>query len=86
MAEHRATQTAYPWRATVRTAFQALVALAALAPLLIETTGLDVEQLPWLVGVVAAAAALTRIMALPQVESFLARFAPWLAAEPKDAE
>lgn len=35
--------------------------------------------------ILAVAAGITRVMALPQVERFLARFVPWLAAEPEPA-
>ena len=78
------TQVRRPWRATLRTVFQALVALAVMAPVLVEATGLQADQWPWLAGVLAVAAAITRIMALPQVEDFLARFIPFLAAQPKE--
>ncbi len=76
------TQVARPWRATVRTVVQALVALAVMAPVLVEATGLEPESLPWLAGVLAVAAAVARVSALPQVEEFLRRFVPWLAADP----
>ncbi len=77
----KATQTAYPWRATARTVFQAVIALLAAAPVLLATAGVD--------GSVGAAAtflavsgAVTRLMALPAVDDFLTRFVPWLAAQP----
>jgi hypothetical protein len=72
-----------PWRRTIRTVFQALIGLAVMAPLLVAQTGLDPAQLPWLAGVLAIAAAITRIMAIPQVEVWLQRFLPWLAARSK---
>jgi hypothetical protein len=72
-----------PWRRTIRTVFQALVGLAVMVPLLVAQTGLDPDQLPWLAGVLAVAAVITRIMALPQVEVFLQQFVPWLAARAK---
>ena len=65
------TQVRRPWRATLRTAFAALVALAAMAPVLVDAAGLDPSRLPWLAGV----------LALPGVESWLRRFVPWLAAD-----
>lgn len=77
------TQVRRPWRSTVRTLFQALVALAVLFPILVETTGLDPEDAPWLAIPLAVAAALARVMALPQVEDFLRRFLPFLAAAPR---
>lgn len=82
------TQVERPWRATLRTVFQALVALAALAPLvaaaLEEATGYDLEGVPFVVVTLAICAGLTRVMALPQVEAFLQRFLPFLSAEPKE--
>lgn len=77
------TQVRRPWRSTLRTVFQALVALAVMAPILVEATGLEAESIPWLAGVLAVAAGLTRVMALPQVEDFLQRFIPFLAAAPR---
>lgn len=77
------TQLRRPRRAVVRTVFQMFVGLCAIAPLIVAQTGLDPEQTPWLVAPLAVAAVVTRIMSVPQVESFLRRFAPWLAAAPK---
>lgn len=77
------TQVKRPWRATARTAFAGVVGFAALLPFIIQATGLDPEVYPWLAGVLAIAAAVTRIMALPQVEAFLQRFVPFLSAAPK---
>jgi hypothetical protein len=77
------TQVRSPWRATFRTAFQALVAFAVLMPLLVETAGVDPEVYPWLVAPIAVAAGFARVMALPQVETFLQRFVPFLAATEK---
>lgn len=78
------TQVRRPWRATARTLFQALVALCVLFPVLVDQTGLEAEDAPWLAIPLAVAAAVTRIMALPQVNDFLARFIPFLAAAPTD--
>lgn len=74
------TQVRRPWRTTVRSIFQALVALAVMAPLLVQTAGLDPAKVPYLAGFLVVCAAITRLMALPQVEAFLRRFAPFLAA------
>lgn len=76
------TQLRRPRRATIRTVFEAFVALCAMAPVLVATTGLQPDQLPWLAGVLGVAAVVTRIMALPQVEDFLRRYVKWLAAAP----
>ena len=74
------TQIRRPWRATLRSAFQGLVALAVMLPVLVTAAGLDPAKVPYLAGVLAVAAAITRIMALPQVDEFLARFLPFLSA------
>lgn len=74
------TQLRRPWRSTARTAFQALVALAVLFPILVQSSGLDPNTLPWLAVPLAVAAAIARLMALPQVEAFLQQFAPFLSA------
>lgn len=74
------TQTRHPWRATIRTAVAVIVALAAMLPLLVAASGLD-ETLAPVAGALAIAGAITRVMALPAVDAFLARFLPWLASE-----
>lgn len=79
------TQTRRPWRTTLRGLFQAFVGLAALAPAIAaaveEATGYDLDGVPFIVVALASCAAVTRVMALPGVEDFLARFLPFLAAE-----
>lgn len=81
------TQVRRPWRTTVRSIFQALVAFAALAPLIAaaveEATGVDLKGVPFVVLALAVCAAVTRVMAIPAVEVFLRRFVPFLAAAPK---
>ncbi|MCW2092525.1 UNVERIFIED_ORG: hypothetical protein M2328_005805 [Rhodococcus erythropolis] len=74
------TQVAYPWRATVRTGFQVGVALLTLIPVVLVTSGLSLT----VVGgqIIAVTTAVAKVMALPQVNAFIDRFAPWLAAEP----
>lgn len=79
------TQTRHPWRATVRTVFAVVVALAAMLPLLVEASGVD-ETLAPVAGALAIAGAITRVMALPAVNAFLARFVPWLAAGDESPE
>jgi hypothetical protein len=79
------TQVRRPWRTVARTVFQAAVALCVLFPVLVQTAGLDPETFPWLAVPLAVAAAVARIMALPQVEVFLRRFIPFLSAAPKES-
>ncbi|MBZ3908773.1 hypothetical protein [Streptomyces griseiscabiei] len=56
-------------RRALRTAFQALLAVAAAVPLLADTPG--VAELPFCATLVAAATALSRLMSLPSVERLL---------------
>lgn len=76
------TQVTYPWRSTARTAFQVLVAVAAVWALVVEAAGVD-QTNTVIAATVAGAAGVNRVMALPAVNDFIARFIPWLAAEPK---
>lgn len=77
------TQTRHPWRATIRTTFAVVVALAAMLPALVAASGVD-ETLAPVAGALAIAGAITRVMALPAVDAFLSRFVPWLAAGADD--
>lgn len=78
------TQVRRPWRSTIRTTFQALVALATLVPFIAAGVYDGSADYPAVVGqVLAVAAAISRVMALPGVEKFLRTFLPWLAAAPK---
>lgn len=76
------TQTEHPARATARTVFAVVIALAIGAPLLITASGVG-SDVAGVAVILAIAGAITRIMALPWTNEFLARFAPWLAAAPK---
>lgn len=78
------TQVSHPRRTTLRTAAQALIALVLMAPVLVESAGLDPAKLPWLVAPLALCAGVARVMAVPQVDAFLRRYVPWLAATPAD--
>jgi hypothetical protein len=84
VSEQAPTQVRRPWRATVRTAFQGAVAIASLTPFVV--TGIygdatdPADYAPAVAQVLAVSGAVTRVMALPQVEDFLRRFVPFLAA------
>ncbi|MFJ2470518.1 hypothetical protein [Glutamicibacter sp. NPDC087583] len=84
MSKHRAstTQTAHPWRATARTIFAALVALATMAgPIYTAIAEASPEAATGAAAVaLGIAGAITRTLALPKVEQFLRRHTPWLAA------
>jgi len=84
MAKHAAvtTQSQHPWKAVTRTILQAIVALAAAAPL-VYTAITQADPAAAAGGAAVAlgvAGAITRVMALPVVEQFLRRFLPFLAA------
>lgn len=84
MSEHRSTQTRYPWRATLRTAFAVIVGLAAALPAIVAASG--VPETSGAVSIaLGVATGITRVMALPQVDELLRKFMPWLATEPKNA-
>lgn len=75
------TQSKHPWRATARTVFAAVIALASLLPTI--ALAAHVDTLAGVTQVLAVAGAVTRVMAIPGVNEWLLRFAPFLAAEPK---
>lgn len=72
------TQEQHPWRASARTAFQFIVGLAVVLPLVLDEVA---PAAPWAAAVVAVATGITRVMAIPQVEVFLEDYFPWLAAQ-----
>lgn len=74
------TQTQHPWRATARTIAAATVAALPILPVVVDQLG--ATGLPWVAGVVAAAGALTRVLAIPAVDDWLRDYAPWLSAQP----
>lgn len=82
MEPSNTTQTRHPWRATARTIFAVVVALATLLPYVVTESGIG--TVPGVSQVLAVAAAITRVLALPQVEAFLQQFVPFLAAAPKE--
>lgn len=83
MGDHsapEATQTSHPWRATLRTLFAIVVAFAAMWALVVQAAGLD-PNTEWVVGSIAVASGITRVMALPAVDAFIRKFMPWLAPD-----
>ena len=82
MSNPTPTQVQYPWRSTVRTAFQVVVAVALTWGLVVEAAGLD-QTNAVVSATVLFASGVNRVMALPSVNALIARFVPWLAAEPK---
>lgn len=83
MSKHaRRTGPAHPWRRTARTIFAALVAAASMAPAVyVAATHHDPAAATGYAATgLAIAGAVTRVLALPVVEAFLRRFAPFLSA------
>lgn len=79
------TQVKQPWRTTVRSVFQFAVALAALLPFIATGVYENIDDAPAVVAqLLVIAAAITRVMAVPQVEDFLRNFLPFLAAQPTE--
>ncbi|MEU3917128.1 hypothetical protein [Streptomyces sp. NPDC029004] len=57
---------------TIRTVLQGVVAFALALPGIVAAAGIP-ESLPWVVGALAVAGGLARVMALPAVEQLLDR-------------
>ncbi|CAM5699878.1 hypothetical protein [Streptomyces aurantiogriseus] len=55
---------------TLRTVLQTAVGLCVLLPAVVDAAGIP-ETLPWVAGALAAAAGVTRAMALPAVQALL---------------
>lgn len=75
-------QQKHPLRATVRTAFQILVFLAAFLPVALPVLGVS-TTVGWGAVALAAALGVTRLMQTPAVEQLLQDWAPWLASAPR---
>ncbi|MEU6982724.1 hypothetical protein ABZ946_04795 [Streptomyces sp. NPDC046324] len=67
---------------TARTVLQTAVALAVVLPAIVDASGLP-ATLPWVAGALAAAGALTRVMAVPAVQNLLPS---WLRTSPGAAD
>lgn len=81
------TQSRHPWRATLRTIFQAGLAIASLAPTVAAVGGLDkLSTAPAVGQVLLVCGIITRIMAIPGVNEALRKFLPFLATDPKAPE
>ena len=85
--EDMATQNRRPWQAVLRTSIACLIGLLPILPAIAQT--LHIETVPVIASTLAVTAAVTRVLALSQVESWLRQFVPWLAADiypPRDKE
>lgn len=76
---------AHPGRRVARTMLATLTALAPILPTVVDALGVP-RTLPVVALLLGAAAGVTRALALPQVEVFLRRHAPWLSAGDVAAE
>lgn len=78
------TQARRPWHAVLRTMTAATVGILPLLPTIAEA--LDVEAVPLVVSILAVTGAITRVLAIPEVEDWLRSFAPWLAADKHESK
>jgi len=74
------SQVRRPWRTTVRTVLAATAGLVPLLPDIARELGVD--TIPAVASVLAIVAASTRIFAIPEVDAWMDRWFPWLAADP----
>lgn len=77
--EATATQTRRPWNAVLRTSLAALIGLLPILPAIAET--LHIDTVPVVASTLAVTAAVTRVLAMPQVEAWLRQSLPALAAD-----
>lgn len=77
--EATATQNRRPWSAVLRTSVAALIGLLPVLPIIADA--LDVETVPIVASTLAVTAAVTRVLAVPQVEMWLREWLPALAAD-----
>lgn len=77
----QATQSKHPWQAVARTIFAALVGAAAMAAPIYEaiTQGSAAAATGWAAIALGICGAITRVLALPGVDAWLAAYLPWLS-------
>ena len=82
-ARHAAgpTQVRRPCQAVLRTIVAETIALATLAPALVDAVGLPRTTGVGLV-ILTVSGAMTRVLAVPGVDKWLTTRLPWLAADP----
>ncbi len=83
------TQTQHPWAAVRRTLLAVLgfiIAIAPALPSIVQSYGLPVT-IPWVAGALAVAGGITRVIAIPSVNNWLAdHLGGTLAAVPRKAQ
>jgi hypothetical protein len=72
-------------RRTIRTVLQVLLALAVAVPVIVQATGLTVDQAPWLGSVIVAAGIVARVMQADAVEALLEKVLGGSLATPAPA-
>jgi hypothetical protein len=81
---------AHPWRRVARTILANLGAFAVTVPIIVNAMGIDPNDYPqlwWILGgITAVSAALTRILAIPQVDTWLKHTITFLSADDVAAE
>lgn len=81
---------AHPWRRVARTILANLGAFVVTVPLVVNAMQIPADQYPrimWILGgIVAVSAAVTRVLAIPQVEEWLQHTIGWLSAGDVEAE
>lgn len=73
------TQARHPWRATARTVIAALIALLPVLPEIANT--LEISTIPTVASILGIAALVTRVLAIPEVDKWIDRYAPALSAD-----
>lgn len=73
-----ASQNLRPWQAVARSTVAAAVGLLPVIPIIVDA--FDLEAVPIAVTAMTVGAAVTRILATPEVETWLRANVPWFAA------
>lgn len=73
------TQARHPWRATARTTIAALIALLPALPEIAQE--LHISTLPLVASILSITALITRVLAIPEVDRWVDRYAPSLSAD-----
>lgn len=74
------TQTDRPWRATFRTVIVATIGLLPILPYI--ATSARIDTVPMVVTILGITTTIQRVISTPEVERWLEKFAPWIAADP----
>ena len=77
--EETPTQARHPWRATARTTIAALIALLPALPEIAQE--LHISTFPLVASILSITALITRVLAIPEVDRWIDRYAPSLSAD-----